>query len=130
MGTHYGLSDIEYELMKFFWDNTGAHTFSEVLRYCHEEMHADWAQTTLHTYLTRLIQKGVLSSERNGYRRSYCAKVSEQELSHNYANQFMKETYHGSIKNLLISLTYQTSLSQEEVDELKQLLDSSISSEE
>ncbi len=130
MEKYYGLSSIEYELMKLFWSSGSPVPFAEVMSYCKDVMKKDWAQTTLHTYLTRLIKKGILSSERKGYKRSYYAKINEQELSHIYAERFLKESYNGSVKNLLLSLTYKTKFSQSEVDELKQLLDAGVSDEE
>lgn len=126
MGTYYGLSETEYLLMQFIWESNHPLSFFEIFYYCNETLNLNWAQTTAHTYLTRLIQKGVLASDRKGYKKLYYAKLTEQELSHEYANRFVEESYHGSIRNLLASLTYETSLSPEEVEDLKQLLDSSI----
>lgn len=112
--------------MQFIWDSNHPLSFFEIFYHCNDVLHLNWAQTTAHTYLTRLIQKGVLASDRKGYKKLYYAKLSEQELSHVYANRFVEESYRGSIRNLLASLTYETSLSPEEVEELKQLLDSSM----
>lgn len=127
MPSQYGLSEIEYEFMQFFWACNKPVSFAEVMHYCNEEKKHSWAQTTVHTYLTRLIQKGVLTSTRKGYKRSYKAQVSEAELSHAYASQFVAEAYDGSIKNLLLSLTYNTKLSREEARELHQILDDHLS---
>lgn len=115
--------------MQLFWSNDRPLPFSDVVRYCNEEKGHDWAQTTIHTYLTRLIEKGVLLSNRKGYKRSYYAAVSEAELSHQYATRFVEEAFDGSVKNLFASLTYHTKLSKEEIDELRQLLDSNDSDE-
>ncbi|MDO5808295.1 MAG: BlaI/MecI/CopY family transcriptional regulator [Lachnospiraceae bacterium] len=126
MDTHYGLSDIEYELMQFFWENDQPLPFADVLAYCNGTLKHGWAATTLHTYLTRMIQKGVLASSRKGYKRSYYAKVSETQLSSHYANRFLADSFGGSLKNLLLTLTSESKLTQAEVDELKQILDTNI----
>ena len=39
------LSDIEFELMLFFWDLENPVTFAEILRFCNEEKKWDWAKT-------------------------------------------------------------------------------------
>lgn len=126
MDTHYGLSDIEYELMQFFWKNNQPLLFAEVLAYCNNTLKYGWAATTLHTYLTRMIQKGVLASTRKGYKRAYYAKISESQLSYHYANHFLSTSFGGSLKNLLLTLTSESKLTQTEVDELKQILDTNI----
>lgn len=126
MDSHYGLSDIEYELMQLFWSSDHPLPFADVLAYCNDTLKRDWAATTLHTYLTRMIQKEVLGSTRKGYKRSYFAKVSESQLSCNYANDFLKDSFGGSLKNLLLTLTSESKLTQDEADELKQILDKNI----
>ena len=57
MNSYYGLSEIEYELMQLFWQSDKELFFAEIVRYCNEQKGHDWAQTTIHTYLSRLIQK-------------------------------------------------------------------------
>lgn len=54
--TYYGLSKMEYNLMKYFWNTNAPVSFSEVEKYCNTELHYGWAQPTLHTYLTRLVE--------------------------------------------------------------------------
>ena len=82
-------------------------TFSHSL-----ELHYGWAQPTLHTYLTRLVKKGILHSEGKGYKckRSYYPELTEQELAHKYATDFVDNTFNGSISDLLVSLMYNTCL--------------------
>ena len=111
--TYYGLSKMEYNLMKYFWNTNAPVSFSEVEKYCNTELHYGWAQPTLHTYLTRLVKKGILHSEGKGYKckRSYYPELTEQELAHKYATDFVDNTFNGSISDLLVSLTYNTKLS-------------------
>lgn len=127
MYPYYGLSETEYQLMQLFWNRNEPLPFNEILSYCNEELHLGWAATTAQTYLGRLIMKGVLETNGKRYRKSYFAKLSEEELSQTYAKQIVKESFGGSIKNLLVSLTQGTKLTQEDIDELKEILDSSLS---
>lgn len=125
--TYYGLSEMEYQLMKYFWNHHHPVPFAEILDYCNSQLHYDWAQPTLHTYLTRLIKKGILSSDRKGYKRSYYPALTEQELAHRYATEFVDSSFNGSISNLLVSLTYNTRLSESDIDELKKIIDQNTS---
>ena len=122
--TYYGLSKMEYNLMKYFWNNNGPVSFSEVEKYCNTELHYNWAQPTLYTYLTRLTKKGILHSEGKGYKckRSYYPELTEQELAHKYATDFVDNTFNGSISDLLVSLTYNTKLSEPDIEELKNII--------
>lgn len=93
--TYYGLSKMEYNLMKYFWNTNAPVSFSEVEKYCNTKLHYGWAQPTLHTYLTRLVKKGILHSEGKGYKckRSYYPELTEQELAHKYATDFVDNTF-------------------------------------
>lgn len=123
--SYYGLSETEHELMKYFWASDQPLSFAKIYEHCKEQNYG-WAQTTLHTYLTRLIKKGVLHSDRNGYKRSYYPEITEAELAHNYATHIVDDFYGGSIANLMVSLTYHADLAKEDVEELKQILNNNL----
>lgn len=122
----YGLSEIEYNLMKYFWANSTPIPFADVLEYCNNVLKYDWAKTTLHTYLTRLIKKGILHSDRKGYKKSYYPEITEKELAHRYASSFVENNFGGSVPELFLSLTYNTKLSEEDITELKQILEENL----
>ncbi len=128
---YYGLSKMEYELMKFFWNNKRPVPFAEILEYCNDELRYNWANSTLHTYLMRLIKKGILYSEGKGRKcnRSYYPQLTEEELAHKYATDFVDNTFNGSISNLLVSLTYKTKLSESDIEELKNIINNNICEE-
>lgn len=120
---YYGLSEMEYELMKFIWSADHVLNFAEILKYCNNELDFNWAKTTLHTYLTRLIQKGVLDCDKRRGRHLYTPKITREELASSYANKFVDTYYNGSLKDLVLSFTYKTPLSKDEVRDLQKLLD-------
>ena len=74
-----------------------------------------------------IIMKGVLKTDNKRYRKSYSAQFSEEELAQRHAQQFLNESFGGSIKNLLICLTEGIKLSKEDVDELTAILHSNLS---
>lgn len=41
--TYYGLSKMEYNLMKYFWNTNAPVSFSEVEKYCNTELHYGWS---------------------------------------------------------------------------------------
>lgn len=133
--TYYGLSKMEYELMKFFWNNKYPVSLAEALKYCNTELHYGWSSSTLSTYLARLVKKNILHSEGKGYRsegkgyrckRSYYPQLTEEELAHKYATDFVDNTFNGSISNLLVSLTYKTKLSESDIEELKNIINNNL----
>ena len=127
MQEHYNLSDTEYQIMQLFWKKTEPLPFNEILKYCNEELQLNWAVGTAQTYLNRLVLKGVLKTNNKRYRKLYSAQLSEEELAQKYAQQFVDDSFGGSLKNFLVSFTQGTQLSQNDVNELIDILHSNIS---
>lgn len=118
-----GLTDIEYELMSLFWGRREPATFSEILEYCNEEKGFNWAKTTAHTHLTRLVQKGLLSMGKRGAKRTYYAIVTREEQARVSAEEFVKDSFSGSLKEFLVSFAGNNALTREDIEELRRTLD-------
>ena len=99
----YGLSETEYKIMQLFWTKKTALPFGEILHYCNDTLHLDWAVGTAQTYLNRLIMKGVLKTDNKRYRKSYSAQFSEEELAQRHAQQFLNESF-AYLFNVVITL--------------------------
>ena len=80
--------------------------------------------------MSHLVMKGFLTTNQKRYRKSYTALVSQKDLSQSYAHQILQDSFDGSLKNFLVSFTDGVSLSSEEVNELIDILHSSISDNE
>lgn len=121
MHKNLGLSDMEFELMTFFWDRSVPVTFAEILHFCNEVKHWDWVKTTAHTYLTRLMKKGLVDKDDSGKRRVYFAKISREEFTGQFVQGLLDSSF--SVQNLLLSLAPNVHLSRGDVEELYQILD-------
>ena len=58
MSSH--LSKTEYEIMEYFWGMGDKYTFGELMKYFNENLDKNWKKQTLNTFLSRLIEKGLL----------------------------------------------------------------------
>lgn len=128
---YLGLTDIEFELMTFIWNQQSPVTFKEILYFCNDIKGWNWAKTTAHTYLTRLIRKKILGvTKTRGVRRTYFAIVSEKELAHNTILSIVNTSFNGSIKDLLLSMVPNSHLSLEDKKELHELLDQLVTTQD
>ena len=55
MDKKFGLSETEYELMEFFWDNPGEKSFKEILEYFNNVKGKNWKKQTLSTFFKELL---------------------------------------------------------------------------
>jgi len=80
------------------------------------------AMTTLLTLLTRLSEKGFLTIEKKGRRSYYTPLVSRQDYLASQSRSFFQKLCGGSMPTFAAALC-DSGLTQEELDELRELLD-------
>ena len=75
MGQFQSLSESEMEIMRVIWDAGEPVTAVWLLEVF---AHKGWKIQTVSTFLSRLVEKGVLSVERRGRSNFYTPAVTEQ----------------------------------------------------
>lgn len=114
------LPDAEFKIMKAVWQNKPPVTTTEILETLGNE--ESWKPQTVLTMLVRLIEKGFLSSEKNGRARQYSPLISEEEYLRVETGSFMERYYGNSVGSLVKTLYDGQKLSKTDLDELKQWL--------
>ena len=82
-----------------------------------------WSANTVNTYLTRLCEKGFLSSRREGRNNLYTPLVSKDRYLEFESRSVLKRLYGGSLGSFVAALNAEQPLEQSEIDELRQFLD-------
>lgn len=78
-------------------------TISELLDQIEQTDH-DWKRTTVRTFISRLIDKGMLISQKEGRGALYVARISEEEYLKTQSVQFVNQVFGGNVSTLLTSL--------------------------
>ena len=113
------LTDREWKVMEALWQG-GPQTLGEVLARLAED--TGWSRTTVHTYLTRMMAKGLVAADAQSPRRYSAARsrelcVAEEERS------LADRAYGGSAGRLVAAFVRSGQLDREERAELRRLLD-------
>ena len=120
------ITESEWAVMEKLWENS-PQTATEVATALRPE--TNWADTTVRTLLTRLVEKGALKTEdkqpgprvfRPAVTRDACVKAE--------GNSFLQRVFGGAAKPLLVHFAQNSKLTAAEVKELKRLLDESVKS--
>ena len=106
--------------MKAVW-SLGTGTAKEIVERLKGE--TDWKPKTIHTFLARLVQKGVLASEKPGREYVFRPLVTEQECRQSASRSFLARCFDGEIAPFLACFLERQKLSREEVEELKSILE-------
>lgn len=111
----------EFTILKVIWRLPNPTTSAQIMEKLGEDNH--WKPQTLLTVLARLTEKGFLESVRKGRERQYTAIISEDEYLEVETSDFLKRYSGHSMGGLVKTLFSSNSLSDNELDELRSLLD-------
>jgi len=117
----YDLGEAELEVLRVLWDE-GSGTVREVMNRLHS-VGRRVAYTTVLTFLTRLEQKGFVTSNKSSLAYVYRAKVSRERVSRSHLSKLVKQLYDGAVGPLVLQLVRTEQLSPDEISELQQLID-------
>ena len=115
------LPDGEFTILKVIWQLPNPTTSAQIMEKLGEDNH--WKPQTLLTVLARLTEKGFLESVRKGRERQYTAIISEDEYLEVETSDFLKRYSGHSMGGRVKTLFSSNSLSDNELDELRSLLD-------
>jgi len=112
------ITDYELELMKIIWANGGTAMYAEIVEGL-EAKDNTWTKNTIITLLSRLIEKGLLKTNKIGRRNKYIAIVSEAEYQAGQTVQFLDKVFEGNTKDLISALIEKELLTPEDYADLK-----------
>ncbi len=118
MPAYISISESEWTVMKIIWSEPPK-TLQDILG---SLKHTGWSTTTIQTYLARLVKKGALATERQVKRYLYYPAVSERDCQLAESRTFLNRIYDGSLSQMVKGFVKSGSLSQEEWEELKNLI--------
>ena len=120
------ISESEWSVMEALWESS-PQTASEVTKTLRPTM--NWAENTVRTLLTRLVEKGALKTAENASgTRTFLPAVKREACVRAESESFMQRIFGGAAKPLLIHFAQNSKLTADEVKELKKLLDQNLNS--
>ena len=119
MAINITLGDSELEIMKILWKATEPITSVEISE---AVSYRSWKKTTISTFLTRLTEKGAISADKKGKLYYYTAIIGEKDYRKSQTKNLITNLYHGSVKELAVSLFKDEKMSLEDIEELKSVL--------
>ena len=120
MAEQFRLTEAEWALMEQLWVTPGmtGRGLTDALRSGN-----GWARSTTLTLLRRLAEKGAVRSEEQGGRQHFFPVVSREDVAARQTRDLLGRLYHGSLSNLVSTMTQEEKLSRTEIAELYAILD-------
>lgn len=114
------LPDSEFEIMNIIWDLNKPVTSSDIIDKLSSK---DCKAPTIISYLKRLENKKVITSEKCGKERYYKALIKKEEYLNFETTLFFKKYHNNSVLSLMNALAQSKAISHEEIEALKKELD-------
>lgn len=114
-------TELEMLILKLLWIH-GPLPVRKVRQLLAVEADRDLAHTTVVTTLNKMVKKGYLSRQQDGNAYIFEAAVDEDEISSGFLEDVLHRIFDGSAKSLLLNLLNSDSVSPEEHDELRKLV--------
>jgi BlaI family transcriptional regulator, penicillinase repressor len=113
------ISSAEWEVMTVVWAKaplTATEVF-EALPPGH-----GWKQKTVNTFLSRLVDKGVVAVDKRERAHVYTARVPRENCVQAESESFLQRVFNGATGDLVLHFAARADLSGDEIRELEQLL--------
>ncbi|AZQ12331.1 MULTISPECIES: BlaI/MecI/CopY family transcriptional regulator [Shewanella] len=114
------ISPTELEVLKVLWQQAplSANDIVEALN-----QSGEWHEKTVKTLINRLVNKGALGFEKDGRAYLYFPKLAEHSYQRKESQSFIERVFGGKLAPLVAGFAGSNKLTQEDVAELKQLID-------
>ena len=111
------LGAVEARFADLIWQHAPIRS-GELVKLCEREL--TWKKPTTYTVLRRLCQRGIFRNE-DGV---VTALISRDEFYAMQSERFVEETFSGSLPSFLAAFTRRRSLSADEIEEIRRMIDS------
>lgn len=115
------LTDAEWIVMKQIWQSDEPICLSELIENLREEK-LDWKPNTIRTFLVRLEKKGAVEVLKERKPFKYKPKVSREICETQAVNSVNRNLFNGSISRFISALLATRKLSDQEYEELRQII--------
>lgn len=112
------ISDAELEVLQVLWEAEKPLKIQDV---CDRLENKTWKYNTVGTLLLRMADKGAVRSEKIN-RMIYYSPVWERNVyQREQTEEFINKFYHGSVKELAVSLFQQGEMTKEDLEDIKKM---------
>ena len=116
----YELTEAEWAIMRAVWEHEpcAAPTIREVL-----QDSKNWAYSTVHTIMQRMVGKGLLSTERIRNLTLYRSAIIRSQAQRGEVSRTLKRAFDGALTPMMQFLINSNNLSRDELNKLRTLIE-------
>lgn len=123
----FKISNSEMEVMKLLWESDSSMTSKELRTILKSKI--GWEKSTVLTLIKRLVEKGIISYNKNDV-FYYYPNITKEQYKQLNTQTLIDKLFEGNIKNLIMSLCDETKLSENDLQELRDYFNKGIKKNE
>ena len=113
--SEYRLGEIETRFAELIW-NSAPLSSGELVKLAERELL--WKKSTTYTVLRRLCERGIFQNEGG----QVTALISREDFYAAQSEEFVEETFSGSLPAFLAAFSRKKKLSEDEIDQLERMI--------
>ena len=110
------LGIVEAQFAELIWTNEPIAS-GELVKLCEKEL--NWKKSTTYTVLKKLCERGIFQNNEG----VVTSRLTRDEFNAVQSEQFVEDTFEGSLPAFLAAFTSRKTLSKEDVEEIRRLID-------
>lgn len=114
--TDYKLGEVESRFADIIWENEPL-TTKKLVELCERELH--WKRTTTYTVLKKLSEHGIFQMKE----KQVTSLLSREDYYAGRSEQFVQETFQGSLPAFFAAFTKRKALTAQEISEIQEMID-------
>lgn len=122
----YDISASEWEIMNTIWNKKliSANDVIEIV-----QKHKEWSPKTIRTLINRLYKKKFIDRTSRNKIFEYFPIVEEKDMKYKTSKVFLDKVYEGGLNSLVLNFVENEELSEDDIEELKNILNEDILNE-
>jgi predicted transcriptional regulator len=115
------ISEAESKVLEVLWRADAAQAADDVVAAMDNDR--EWSAGTIRTFLTRLVKKGAVAAEPDGRRYLYRPLIRREDYVLEESRSLIDRLFAGRIAPFITQFSERQSLSREEIEELRRLIE-------
>jgi predicted transcriptional regulator len=112
----YQMTEAEHKLADLIWDEEPVGS-GELVKFCSDRF--AWKKSTTYTFLKKLCEQGIFKNDKS----QVTSCVSRDAYLQQQGEAFVEKTFNGSLPKMIAAFMEHKSLTDEQVDEIQQMID-------
>lgn len=114
------ISDAEWIFLELLWEN-GELTIAQMEKLLKDKQ--GWSKHAIISFLKRMESKGLVNYRVDGKAKVFSTELKPEDVKRKEAAGFLDKVFHGRIGLMLSAMVDESSLEDEEIDELVKILE-------